>query len=146
MKAQLNSNKVLFSKLNDYFKDNIRISLKCESILIIVTNEDLFYCIDIDNDNVPSFIINNDNCVELMIVQDLCHKQINDIKINYWSEYCFARNGYNIYYYDIRYGVMKEYISEEKIIDMCCGQRCQLLFVSKLDKKISKGGLKDILF
>ncbi len=35
---------------------------------------------------------------------------------------CFARNDneYNIYYYDIKYGVIEEYISEEKIIDICC--------------------------
>jgi WD40 repeat protein len=92
--------------------------------LIIVTKEDLFYCIDIDNENIPSFIINDDKSViEDMIIQDLCHKQINDIKISFSSEYFFACNDneYNIYCYDIKYGVMKEYISEEKIIDKCCG-------------------------
>jgi hypothetical protein len=60
METKLNSNKVLFNKLNDYFKDNIRISLKCYYILIIITKEDLFYCIDIYNENIPSFIVNND--------------------------------------------------------------------------------------
>jgi hypothetical protein len=98
--------------------------------LIIVTKDDLFYCIVIENENIPSFIINDDNSViEEMIIQDLSYKQINDIKINYWSDYFFARNDneYNIYFYDIRYGVMKEYISEEKIIDMCCGDRHSIL-------------------
>ncbi len=47
METKLNSNKVLFNKLNDYFKDNIRISLINREILIIITKEDLFYCIDI---------------------------------------------------------------------------------------------------
>ncbi len=68
------------------FKDNIRISfinrisLINEEILIIITKEDLFYCIDICNENILSFIINNDNAViESMIVKDLCYKQINDL-------------------------------------------------------------------
>ncbi len=111
MEIKLNTNKVLFNKLNVYFKHNIRMSLICRGILIIVTKEDLFYCINIENENIPSFIINNDNSViEEMIVQALCHKQINDIKISHLSSYCFARNvnEYNIYCYDIEYGVMKE--------------------------------------
>jgi alpha-tubulin suppressor-like RCC1 family protein len=56
-----------------------------------------------------------------MIIKDLYYKQINDSCICDEFEYCFSRNEYNIYYYDIKYGVMKEYISEEKIIDMCSG-------------------------
>jgi hypothetical protein len=57
-----------------------------------------------------------------MIIKDLCYKKINDLNICYYfgSKYCFASNEYNIYYYDIKYGVRKEYISEEKIIDICC--------------------------
>jgi hypothetical protein len=126
------NNKVLFNKLNEFFKHNITISLICSqfrrSILIIITKEDEFYWIYIENDNIPSFIINDDNSViENMIIKDLCHKQINDIKMNLLSDYCFARNEYNIYYYDIEYGVIKEYISEEKIIDMCRGIWCSIL-------------------
>jgi hypothetical protein len=132
METKLNTNKVLFNKLNDYFKHNIRISLIYARILIIVTKEDLFYCIDFENENISSFIINNDNSViESMIIKDLCYKQINDLNTCYfyWNQfynyfgpkYCIASNEYNIYYYDIEYEVMKEYISEEKIIDICCG-------------------------
>jgi hypothetical protein len=124
METKLNTNKVLFNKLNDYFKHNIRISLKYREILIIITKEDKFYCIDIKNENIPSFIINDVNSViDSMIIKDLCYKQINDLHICDESQYCFARNNddYNIYFYDIKYGVMKEYIGEEKIIDMCCG-------------------------
>jgi hypothetical protein len=130
----LNTNKVLFNKLNDYFKDNIRISLKCGPILLIVT-KDLFYCIDIENANIPYFIINDDNSViQSLIIQELCQKQINDIKINYLYRYCFARNEHNIYYYDIPYGVMKEYFSQEKIIDMCCGFEHSILLTLKCPK------------
>jgi hypothetical protein len=124
METKFNSNKVLFNKLNDYFKDNIRISLIHREILIILTKGDLFYCIVINNENIPSFIINDDiSVIESMIIKDLCYKQINDIKIDYWADYCFVRNDneHTIYCYDIKHGVMKEYISEEEIIDMCCG-------------------------
>jgi hypothetical protein len=55
-----------------------------------------------------------------MIIKDLCYKQFNDLNIFY--EYFFAcnHNQYNIYYYDIKYWVMKEYISDEKVIDTVC--------------------------
>jgi hypothetical protein len=101
---------LLFNKLDDYFKHNIKISLIYGTILIIFTKEDLFYCIDIEN------ILNNDNSViEKMIIKDLCYKQINDLNICYLgSNCCLARNEYKIYY-DIKYGAMKEYISDQKI-------------------------------
>ncbi len=108
-------------------------SLICCDILIIITKEDKFYCIHINNENISSFIMNNDNSViEQTVIKDLCYKQINDIKINYQSTYCFAcnENEYNIYYYDIEYWIMKEYISEEKVDDICCGYRHLILLTS----------------
>jgi hypothetical protein len=131
----------IFNKLNDYFKDNIRISLIFKQIfkenLIIITKEDLFYCIDINDENILSLIINDNNSViESMIIKDLCYKQINDLYINlcgFFSEYCFARSEYNIYYYNIDRRVMKEYISEEKIIDICCGYK-HLILLSQSGK------------
>jgi hypothetical protein len=137
METELITNKVLFNKLNNYFKDNIRTSLINKErnseingeVLIVITKEDLFYCIEIGDENVSSFILKDDNSVDLMIIEDLCFKQINDLYICYFFEliYIFARNEYNVYYYDIEYRVMKEYISEEKIIDMCCGHRRSIL-------------------
>jgi hypothetical protein len=137
METELITNKVLFNKLNNYFKDNIRTSLINKErnseingeVLIVITKEDLFYCIEIGDENVSSFILKDDNSIDLMIIEDLCFKQINDLYICYFFElkYIFARNEYNVYYYDIEYGVMKEYISEEKIIDMCCGHRRSIL-------------------
>jgi hypothetical protein len=68
------------TKLNYYFKGNIRISLIFREFLFLITKEDLFYCIDFENENISSFIINNDNSViDSMIVYDLCFKQINDL-------------------------------------------------------------------
>ncbi len=40
METKLNTNKVLFNKLNDYFKHNIRISLIFEETLITLFNND----------------------------------------------------------------------------------------------------------
>jgi hypothetical protein len=156
METKLNANKLLFNKLNDYFEDNIRVSSINESILIIVTKEDLFYCIDINNENIPTLIINDDNSViESMIIKHLCYKQINDFCISYdellYPKYCFARNEYNIYYYDIKYGVIKKCISEEKIIDMCCGYGNSILLTQSgkvyeylVNEEIS-GELEDII-
>jgi hypothetical protein len=67
----MNTNKVLFYKLNDHFKDNIRMSLLYNEILIIITKEDLFYGINNCNKKNPSFIINNDNsAIESMIIKN----------------------------------------------------------------------------
>ncbi len=131
---QLNTSGVLFNKLNDYFKHNIRLSLIFREIFII-TEKDLFYCIDFENENIPSFIINDDKLIiESMKINDLCNKQINDLHIfdrNSGPNHCFARNDNETkiyyYYYDIEYGVMKEDISEEKVVDICYGYRHSIL-------------------
>jgi hypothetical protein len=121
METKFNTNNVLYNKLNDYFKHKIRMSLVFRRVLII-TKQDLFYCINIYNENIPSFIINDDNSViDQMIIKDLCQKQINDIGLNSQSNCFFARNEYNVYCYNINSEVIKEYISEETIIGMCCG-------------------------
>ncbi len=48
--------------------------------MITITKEDKFYCIDIQNKKIPSFIIKDDSVIELM--------KINDLKsfMNYSSE------------------------------------------------------------
>jgi hypothetical protein len=125
------TNRILFNKLNDYFKDNIKLSNICNWYLLIITKDDMFYCINIEDENISSYIINNDKSViDEMIIKDLCYKQINDLYVcygKYFEYYCFARNEYNIYYYDIKYGVMKEYICEEKVVDICCGDKHSIL-------------------
>jgi alpha-tubulin suppressor-like RCC1 family protein len=77
-------NKVLSNKLKDYFNDNIKLSLKTENKLFIVTKNDIFYEIDIYDENIHLFISNNDNTlIERTIVEELCHKQINDLNFGY---------------------------------------------------------------
>jgi alpha-tubulin suppressor-like RCC1 family protein len=78
-------NKVLSNKLKDYFNDNIKLSLKTENKLFIVTKNDIFYEIDIYDENVHLFISNNDNSlIERTIVEELCHKEINDLSFGYY--------------------------------------------------------------
>jgi hypothetical protein len=63
----------------------------------------------------PSFIINNDNsAIESMIIKNLCYKKINNLYIceDYLFRYKYfftpTDNEYNIYYYHIERGLMKE--------------------------------------
>ena len=40
----------------------------------------MFHFIDFENENIPSFIINDDKLIiESMKINDLCNKQINDL-------------------------------------------------------------------
>jgi hypothetical protein len=44
----------------------------------------MFYCININDKNISSFIINNENSViESMIFKDLCYKKVNKLNILY---------------------------------------------------------------
>jgi hypothetical protein len=44
----------------------------------------MFYCININDKNIPSFIINDENSViESVIIKDLCYKKMNKLNILY---------------------------------------------------------------
>jgi hypothetical protein len=155
MDNKLNTNKVLYNKLNDYFKDNIKLSNICYWNLFIITKEDVFYYIDIYNENIPSFIINNDNSViDSMIIKDLCYKQIIDINISVcvFSRYCFARNAEKSFYcLDFKNKNVKKYISDENIIDMSCTAK-QTIFLTQsgkvyeFDYRQEENNIKDLNF
>jgi hypothetical protein len=133
METKSSTIRVLYRKMNDYFKDNIKLSIRSRENLVLLKKKDLFYCIDIKmyNKNIPYFIIKDDNSViESMIIKDLCHKQIIDINIRltYSGKRCFARNrDKNIYLLYFKNEKVIEYMSDEKIIDMCCGKSHSLL-------------------
>ncbi len=55
--------KVFFNKLNKIFDKQIRYSLKTPNKLFIITEEDIFYEINIYDENFPSFVIYNHNSV-----------------------------------------------------------------------------------
>jgi hypothetical protein len=71
---------MLSKKLNDYFKENIKFSLKTEDKVFVVTKNDIFYEINIYDENIHFFISNNDySIIDKMIVKELCNKKIIDL-------------------------------------------------------------------
>jgi hypothetical protein len=70
-----------FDKTYKHFFKVLSQSLMNYETVFIIT-KDLFYCIEIENENIPSFIVNNNNSViETMIIKDLCYKPIIDPNI-----------------------------------------------------------------
>jgi alpha-tubulin suppressor-like RCC1 family protein len=91
------NNKILSNKLKVYFKNNIKISLKTTEKVFIITNNDVFYEIDIYEEEIPQFISTNDNSViEKTIVEELSHKTIFDL--TYGLRHYIARTNDNNYY------------------------------------------------
>jgi alpha-tubulin suppressor-like RCC1 family protein len=71
---------MLSNKLKDYFKNNVKLSLKSSDKLFIVTKSDLFYEINIYDEKIQTFISNSDDSIlEEMIVKELCFQQIVDL-------------------------------------------------------------------
>jgi hypothetical protein len=67
-------NNVLYNKLKHYFKDNIKLSLKTEDKIIIVTKDDNFYKIN------SELILESDySVIEKMIVKEFCSRKIIDL-------------------------------------------------------------------
>ncbi len=84
-------NKDLFNKLNEYFNNNIKLSLKTPNKIFIVTKEDIFYEINIYDENFPSFILCDDNSIlESMTAKQLSGKNIIDL--SYGFCHYIARN------------------------------------------------------
>jgi alpha-tubulin suppressor-like RCC1 family protein len=86
--------KVLFNKLNTYFYDNIRFLLKTPNKIFIITKNDVFYEINIYDENFPSFVLCDDNqVIESMIVKHLSGKNIIDLSHGFC--HYIARNDRN---------------------------------------------------
>jgi hypothetical protein len=79
------NNNELSNKLNDYFRDNIKFSLKIQNIykLLIISKKDVFYKINIYNENIHLFDSSNDLIIEKMIVQELNYKEIIELIYGY---------------------------------------------------------------
>jgi serine/threonine protein kinase len=95
-------NKVLFNKLNIYFYDNIRLSLKTPNKIFIITKKDIFYEINIYDENLPSFVISNDDSIiKSMVIKELSGKNIIDLSYGFchyiaWNNkrevFCWGNN------------------------------------------------------
>jgi alpha-tubulin suppressor-like RCC1 family protein len=80
------NSKILYNELKNYFKNDIKLSLKTEDEIFIVTKNDYFYRIYIPEIELFSGSFVNSN-IEKMVFTELCFKKINDI---YRSEYQFV--------------------------------------------------------
>jgi hypothetical protein len=94
MKMETNSSfntNLLSNKLKNHFDLNIEFILKYSNKVFIITKSDIFYEIDIKDETILSFILNNDKSIleSKMIVKQLCHK--NTIDLSYGFSHYFAR-------------------------------------------------------
>jgi alpha-tubulin suppressor-like RCC1 family protein len=87
-------NKVLFNKLNEYFFDNIKMSLKTPDKIFMITKDDTFYEINIYDEKFLSFVLyNDDSVIKSMTVEKLTAKNIIDL--SYGFCHYIARNNKN---------------------------------------------------
>ena len=80
MQNSSTENYILSNKLKHYFNNNIKLWSKSKDKIFIINKSDVFYQIDIYNENISKFIESNDNSIiESMIAKDLCNKNIIDL-------------------------------------------------------------------
>jgi hypothetical protein len=98
-------NRMLSIKLRECFKNKIKFSLKTEDKVFIITKDDIFYEIDIFNENLINGSHNDSSIIEKMIVKELCHKQIIDLTCGWFHYiartidnkiYCWGKNRFGI--------------------------------------------------
>jgi hypothetical protein len=88
---------MLSNKLTDYFKDNINVSLRINEKIFIVSKKDIFYEINIYDENIALYVKNNDtSIIESMKVDELCYKNIIEITQGY-NHYIARTYGNDIY-------------------------------------------------
>lgn len=73
MEIRSSTHTVLYNKLINHFKNNIKLSFKINFLIFIMTKDDIFYSINIKSEKIPDFIITDDkSTIETMIVKELC--------------------------------------------------------------------------
>jgi hypothetical protein len=74
--SSFNNNNVLSNKLKDYFINNIKLFLFDGNKTFIITKNDIFYKINIWEEIIPKFILNNDNSIldKMLVKEFLYHK------------------------------------------------------------------------
>jgi alpha-tubulin suppressor-like RCC1 family protein len=79
-KSSSPENNMLSNKLKHYFNNDIKLWSKSKDKIFTINKSDVFYQIDIFNENISKFIENNEkSIIESMIVEDLCNKNIIDL-------------------------------------------------------------------
>ncbi len=123
---------VLYKKLNEYFGENtLKLVQKTENKILILTKSDRFYEININDANIPSFILKNDKSViESMINKNLCNERIIDL--TYCCDRYIARTDDNKFYFEngLKNTKLNEALSGLKINAIKCGSRHTLVLTS----------------
>jgi RCC1 and BTB domain-containing protein len=94
-------NNMLSNKLKDYFNNDIKLWSKSKDKIFIINKGDVFYEIDIYNENISKFIVSNQNSIiESMIDKDHYIARTIDNEIycwgnNFWSQSGNGREGEN---------------------------------------------------
>jgi alpha-tubulin suppressor-like RCC1 family protein len=102
MQNSSHENNMLSNKLKHYFNNDFKLWLKSSDKIFIINKSDVFYQIDIYNENISKFIESNQNSIiESMIAKDLCNKNIIDLSYGLWHYiartidnkiYCWGNN------------------------------------------------------
>jgi alpha-tubulin suppressor-like RCC1 family protein/tRNA A-37 threonylcarbamoyl transferase component Bud32 len=80
MQNSSHENNMLSNILKDYFNNDIKLWLKSKDKIFIINKSDVFYQIDIYNENISKLIVSNENSIiESTIAKDLCNKNIIDL-------------------------------------------------------------------
>ncbi len=125
-------------KMNEYFRDNIKLSFVSKHhllsfvIISIVTNDDKVYQFDLNLETFLAFNNNNDynvkSFVESNILNDLCFKRVIDFKFNLYNGiartidgqlYCWKSELFERIDYSKER--VNKYLNDKHIIDICCG-------------------------
>jgi alpha-tubulin suppressor-like RCC1 family protein len=134
-------NKRLSNKLNEYFKETIKLTFITNSEVIILTVDDKLYKIGIEEQSVllglDPKVDNQNSYIDSLIVDKLCNKSIIDFSNGY--SHGIARTLYDkVYCWGLNFcgqlgnGIqdktkthfepeLNQYLSDKKIIDIKCG-------------------------
>jgi hypothetical protein len=115
------------NKLNNYFRNNIKLVFVCEGVIIIVTKDDKVYQF---NSNLETFLVFNNNqniesYISSKILNELCYKGVIDFKDNRTNVIARTINGQLYSWEKFNHSIHKlsltQYLSDKQIIDICCG-------------------------
>jgi alpha-tubulin suppressor-like RCC1 family protein len=134
-------NRVSF-KLNEYFNEKIKFMYIYELtsvkvVIIIVTKEDKVYEFERNLETLLELDKKNITFIESKIVNELCFKHIIDFKNGWYhviartiegNVYCWGQNVWGVLgngkidHNNVNKPELNEYLSDEQVIDVCCGE------------------------
>jgi tRNA A-37 threonylcarbamoyl transferase component Bud32 len=130
------SNNTRWQILKEYFKDDIKIAFKTVDQVFIITKEDVFYKIDLYENEFSSFVsTKKDSIIKKMIFKQLCNIKIIkltsgfkhfiartiDHKVYIWGDNHWGQRGNGKKYEDLKVPEVNEFLLGFNIIAVECG-------------------------